>query len=788
MFRHYLKTIWRNLSRQKQYYAIVIFGLTMGLTSCLFLCLWIHDEVSKDNFHQNKDDLYVVYIRNYRNGEVLADLKTQAYLPAELKNSFPQIKHASGFGWPHEETFQVDEKIVKLEGTRVSPEFFQMFDYPILAGDPVKALQDPSNIVISRKMAIIFFGNVEDALNKTIRVEDKKDVKVAAVFEDISNSSDVFDYVMNWQNLIDDNPLVRQWEITWTQTYIQLNEDVKVESLELQMRPFLDKYLPNLPKGIKLEVGLQKFSDKYLYSKFDNGYPTGGRIEYVNIFTFTAISILILSCINFVNLSTARALVRAKEVGIKKAIGVMRFQLAIQFFYETILLVVVASVIALLLVVIFLPQFNDLTEKQISIPLTNGTYWLILACVMLFTALLAGLYPAIHLSSMRPVSMLKGDLKTRKGGFRLRETLVVLQFAITVVFILTTFIVSMQTRYVQTKNVGFDRNNLVYIPMEDNLISKYQFFKSQVSQISGVKQVDRISQLPHDMGFKTIDIDWEGKSQDQIVRITPVSVGYDFASLMNLTLVDGRAFSREVASDQNNFIINETAVRDMKLQSSLGKHITLFGKKGEIIGVIKDFHFNSLHDPILPLIIDLKEELEFGTALVRIEDGKTASVLPQIQTIVKELNPTKTFTYSFADDEYLKLYKTEQLIEKLSVKFAILSVVLSCLGLFGLASFTVQQRTREVGIRKVMGASASSIVVLFSKYFMLLIAIALVIALPAGWYVTEKWLNGFSYRIDSTVSVYLLTILIVSGMAIITFCYHSIKASTTNPIKVIRTE
>ncbi|MFM7852519.1 MAG: ABC transporter permease, partial [Flammeovirgaceae bacterium] len=379
-------------------------------------------------------------------------------------------------------------------------------------------------------------------------------------------------------------------------------------------------------------------------------------------------------------------------------------------------------------------------------------------------------------------------LQTPKSGFRLRETLVVLQFAITVIFILTTFIVSMQTGYVQTKNVGFDRNNLVYIPLEDNLISKYQLFKSQLMQISGIKEVDRISQLPHDMGFKTIDIDWEGKTQDQILRITPVSVGYDFSSLMNLSLVDGRSFSRDVASDQNNFIINETAMRDMKLQAPLGKQIKLFGKEGEIIGVIQDFHFNSLHDPILPLIIDLKEELEFGTALVRIEDGKAASVLPRIQTIIKDLNPTKTFSYSFADDEYLKLYKTEQLIENLSLKFAILSVVLSCLGLFGLASFTVQQRTKEIGIRKVMGASASSIVVLLSKYFMFLITIALAIALPAAWYITEKWLNGFSYRIDSTVSVYLLTVVIVSGMAIITFCYHSIKASTTDPIKVIRTE
>ncbi len=788
MLNNFLKIAFRSFWRNRGFTAINILGLALGAGCSLLIFLWVKDERSVDNFHANGDILYKVYERVYVDGKAQASATPQV-LAAELKKVVPEVALASGLAWSFREPFAVGERMHKMQGTRAGVDFFKMFSYKLLHGTPETALNTPHSLAVSRKMAETFFGSTQAAMGKTIRFDNRKDLMVSAVFDDLpAKSTHQFDYLLNWEAWVAEDPLLEKWGANFVQTYIQLRPGADAAKVERKISKFLDAYIPPTT-GFRIELGLQRFGEGYLHSDFEEGQPGGGRIEYVKLFSGVAVFVLLIACINYMNLITASSAGRAKEVGVRKVMGSTRWSLFWQFTGESLLLTFFAVFVSVFLVGIALPNFNGLTGKQIALPVFETNFWWGVVSVVVLTGFVAGIYPGLFLSSLQPVKVLKGTLRFDSSAIMLRKGLVVFQFFLSILLIISAMIVSRQTAYLQNKHLGYERSNILYIPLEGELLSKYQVFKQAVSQLPGVKGVDRVSENLHSMESGTSkSVDWEGKDPNVTLSFVPASVGYEFVKLLGLQIVQGRDFSRRFSTDTANFIVNQTAVKHMGLKDPLGKLFSIYGKKGKIIGVLKDFHFSSLHRPIQPLAIDLKEDLNFGTILVRTQAGKTREALAGLEMVCRQLNPNFPFSFSFLDEEYQKLYRNEQVITKLSNLFAILAVFISCLGLLGLAMFSAAQRSREVAIRKVLGASIANIVILLSVGFLKLVALAFVIAAPLAAIGMEKWLAGFAYRIEMSWWMFALAGGLALLVALITISFQAIQSAITNPIEAVKSE
>ncbi len=792
MIRNYFKTAWRNLVRNKIFSFINISGLALGLTCSLLIFLWVQDERSVDGFHKNGKQLYQVYERNYYDGKVSADYPTQGLLAEELKRVIPEIQYASGYEYATApgtmSTFEANNKVNKNAGLYAGEDFFTMFSYPLLQGTPQTALNSPYGIAISRKMAENFFGSPEKAFGKLIRFEDTYDLKVTAVFENIpSNSSQQFDFLRTWTDFVKQNQWVHNWGNTDPATYVQLRKGADAAKVEAKIKDFIYRYQAK-DNSFRVELALQPFTEKYLHSTFTNGYLDGGRVEYVNLFTIIAVFILLIGCINFMNLATAQSAKRAKEVGLRKVVGAMRSSLVKQFIGEAILITFFAIIIAVALTILLVPAFNSLTGKQMSLPVTEPMFWALIAGLIVVTGIVAGSYPAIFLSSLNPVRVLKGSLKFNWKSAFFRQGLVVFQFALSIILIVGMIVMYRQMNYIQTKNLGYDRDNLVYIPIEGELIKKYELFKQEAAQLPGVIDISKMRNSPTSIDHHTTSISWPGKDPNLTVSFADVVVGYDFIKTMKLQLKEGRDFSREFGADSARFLLNETAVNKIGLQHPIGEKVIWGNYPGTVVGVIKDFHFSSMHAAIDPLIVRLDDNWPWGTILVRTKTGNTKETLSSLEKLCKTINPKFPFTYQFSDLEFARLYKSEQIVSKLSNYFAFLAIFISCLGLFGLATFTAAQRTKEIGVRKVLGASVQNIVSMLSGSFVKLVALSMLIAFPAAWWIMNKWLQNFAYKTDISWWIFVLAGIITIGIALITISYQSIKAALANPVKSLRTE
>ena len=786
---HFVKTAFRNLWKHKAFSLINILGLGLGLACSLLIILWVYDEYSEDSFHKNGAQLYGVFERRYNDGVIGGGFATQGLMPDEMKRVLPEVQYATGYAWNQLSTFEANNKILKESGNYGNADFFKMFTYPLLEGNPATALQSPVDISISKKMAEDFFGSPGEAMGKTIRYENKKDLKITAVFDKVpENSSAQFDYVINWQTFLEYNEWAKNWTNNGPLTYIMLRQGTDTKAFKTKIERFLDNYNKEQTANNYIRLGIQRYGDIYLHSDLKNGEISGGRIQYVQIFSIVAIFILLIACINFMNLTTARSLNRAKEVGVRKVIGALRSSLIKQFIGEALLVVTLAVLFALLIVILVLPQFNQLTQKQIVLPFAMPYFWLSIGVLILVTGLISGSYPALYLSRFNPVCVLKGSLKFTSGALWFRKGLVVFQFVLSIFLIIGTIVISKQSDYIQTINLGYDRENLIYISMEGDLAAKYTLFKNQALRMPGIKEITRMSQDPTRLINGTTGVDWIGKNPESNIDFAHAATGYDFLKTMHAQMAAGRDFSKDFATDSVGYIVNETAVKIIGYKDPVGKPFTLWGNKGTIIGVVKDFHFNSLHTAINPLILRLGENDDYGTALIRTEPGKTKEALASLEKIYKDLNPKFPFTYKFSDEEYQKLYNSEQVVGQLSNYFAFLAIFISCLGLLGLVIFTAQQRTKEFGIRKVLGASAGSLFNLLSKEFLLLVFVAMIIASPIAWFVMTKWLQDYEYRINISWWIFVIAGVLAILIALITVSFQAIKAAITNPVKSLRTE
>ncbi|HEY2348176.1 MAG TPA: FtsX-like permease family protein, partial [Puia sp.] len=615
-------------------------------------------------------------------------------------------------------------------------------------------------------------------------------LKVTAVFDDVpKNSSVQFDYMLNWDFFLEEQDWAKDWTNNGPSTLIMLRPGTNANAFQHKIERFLDKYNKEQNANFYIRLGIQRFGDIYLHSNFDKqGNLSGGRIQYVQLFSIVAIFILIIACINFMNLTTARSVKRAREIGVRKVVGALRFTLVRQFIGEAMLIVLIAVMISLALVVLVLPQFNQLTIKNIVIPFNQPAFWCLIGALVLITGFISGSYPALYLSSFRPVKVLKGTLKFSKAALWFRKGLVVFQFMLSIILIIGTMVVKTQVDYIQHTNLGYDRENLIYIPLEGELLAKYDLFKNQLTRMPGIKTITRMTNSPTELHNGTGGVDWVGKDPNNSIDFTYSVVGYDFAKTLRLQMLEGRDFSKDFATDSVGYLVNESALKIIDYKDPVGKPLTFWRKKGTIIGVLKDFHLNSLHEKITPLVLRLDEHIDYGTALVRTEAGRTKDALISLEKICKDLNPKFPFTYQFSDEEYQKLYSSEQVVSQLANYFSFLGIFISCLGLLGLVLFTSEQRTVEFGIRKVLGASPASLFSLLSKEFLFLVLIALFIATPLAWIAMNKWLQNYEYRIDISWWLFAAAGLLAILIALITVSFQAIKAARANPVKSLRSE
>jgi putative ABC transport system permease protein len=789
MYKSYFRIGWRNMIKNKMFSFINISGLSLGLTCSILIALWVRDEYAIDAFHENSDRIFIVTSCEYSGAEITGSYDTPGMLGEEIKKVLPEVEYACNTtGWKEWHTLAVGEKKMKLPGEHAGVDFFKIFSYPLLQGTKETALNSPESIALSRKMATIFFGSPELAMGQGLLFENYKDLKVTAVFEDLGdNVSEKFEYLISWDHFVERNNWAKDWHSSGPTTFIKLREHVKPETVSPKIQHFIKAYDKEYSDLDRLELGLQPFHEKYLHSNFKNGYVNGGRIEYVQLFRFVAIFILLIGCINFMNLSTARSIKRAKEIGVRKVIGALKAALVHQFMIEAFLFTGIAILFSVFLLQLVLPQFNLLTGKNIQPPFADGKFWTGIAALTFITGILSGSYPAFLLSSFKPVSVLKGTLKISSSSGFLRKGLVVFQFSLCMIFIVGMIVISRQVDFIQNKNLGYQRNNLIYLPLAGNSATNFDAFKNEALQIPGIIDISKMSQRPVQIENTTGAVRWEGKEPDTKPNFTQAAVGYDFTKTIRATMLYGRDFSHEFA-DSASYIINEQALKIIGYKNPIGMPLTFWGKEGTIIGVVKDFHFNSLHVPINPMILRLKTGALWGYALVRTDPAKTELALAGLEALHKKTNPEFIFTHQFADEEYESLYKSEQVVEQFSGYFAFLAIFISSLGLLGLVIFTSEQRVKEIGIRKVLGSSVSQIVTLLSKDFMKMVIVSIILSSPAAYYVMKGWLQGFEYHIDMEWWLFVIAAVIAIAIALITVSYQAIRAAMADPVNSLKSE
>jgi len=789
MVTNYLKMAWRNLVKYKGYTFINLSGLAVGMACCILIYLWISDEYNIDKFHKSGEQLYSVLEKQYHDGRIDVVSSSPGLLADELKKVFPEVEMACSVDWINVRTFQAGEKIIKMPGIYAGSDFFKMFSYPIIRGYTETALQGPLDICISRKMAKQLFESEEGAVGKTLRFQNSKDLKIAAVFDDITNNAThQFDFVINWDFFLKENGGANDWENNFASAYIKIRPDASAQKTEAKLERFLDGYNKDQNDAFYIRLFLQKYTDAYLYSYFENGQQAGGRIEYVRLFGWAGLFILIIACINFMNLATARSTKRAKEVGLRKVIGANSKSLIYQFIGESFLISLIAFLIALTMVSLLLPYFNQLTQKQMVMPFGQPIFIVVLLGILILTAVFSGIYPAFYLASFNPIAILKGHLGLPGKEGVLRKGLVVFQFVLTIVFLVGTVVVYRQLDYIQHKSLGYDKENLLNIRIEGELVKKFNLFKDRAETLKGIKSISAISERPTKIGNTTGGIHWPGKDESVNIQFVWASVSYDLIRTMDLQLLQGNDFSKELSTDSVGYLVNETALKRIGYQDAIGKSLSMWGRSGKIIGVVKDFHYNSLHQIIEPFIIRLVPVMSYGKVLVRTEKGETKTALAGLGRLYKELNPAFPFEYEFADEAYSKSYRSEEVISSLANIFAGLTIFISCLGLFGLAAFTADQRIKEIGIRKVLGANTFNIIRLMSGDFIKLLIIALIISFPLAWWGMNKWLEAYPYKIVIGPGIFAFAGITILTITILTVSFQSIKAAMANPMKSLRTE
>ncbi len=790
MVKHTILFSFRSFKRYKSSFFINLIGLSSGLACAFLIYLWISDELQVDRFHENGPKLYQVLTNEQSSSGIVTGEPTPHLLADALANEIPEIEQAISFSpTANDIIFSIDDLKTKAAGHFAGADFFQMFSYPLLVGNPDNVLSDKNYITISESLALRMFNTTEGLIGKTLDWSIQRFSStgiINGIFKDTqANSTHQFDYIIHFEQFED---LVRTYvpELTWGTsqpfTYVLLSEEAEAELVNDKISGFIREKTGN----DRPDLFLRPFQDKYLYNNYKNGKQAGGRIEYVRIFSIIASFILIVACINFMNLSTARASRRLKEVGVKKAIGAQRQSLIFQFIGESMILALLSMLVAMVLVISALPQFNIITGKELYL-VWEPNLILTALSITLITGLISGSYPAIFLSGMRPAEVLKGRLiNTRKASFA-RKGLVTFQFIVSVLLIVSVTVIYKQVDFIQSKNLGYNTAQLVSFPKEGKTAENLDLFLEQAAQLPGISHISAISNNMTQSGNTIGVIDWEGKSPETDVIFQFIALDFNMLETLETEMLTGRSFSKAYATDAAKVIINEAAQKIMDMTEPIGKTVSMNGQDRQIIGVTRDFHFESLHKKVQPAVMIILPQWT-NMVMARLEGKDTRETINRLNTFYEDFNEGLPLELSFVDDQYQSLYQAELQVSTLSRYFAGFAILISCLGLLGLVAFTAERRKKEIGIRKILGSKAGSIALMLSKEFTLTVLFSLLIALPLSYWVTDNWLNGFEYRINLEWWFFLTSGFITLIITWITVGIQTAKASLSNPVASLRSD
>ncbi len=796
MLRYNMLISLRNFKKDRTTFLINVIGLSTGLACAFLIFMWVQDELRMDRFHEHDDRLYqVMQTLDLTEGVRVVDW-TPSLLAKTLKEDLPEISHsvATKAGQNrYDGILRYEDQYVKATPQYAGQEYFQIFSFPLLYGDEREVLKDKYATIISEKLALKLFSSSENAIGKTIEWNNKKGVDyggvftITGVFKDLPpNTSEHFDLIFPYDFFFSTQSNIGDWNNDPMATYVLVEEGVDINSLN-------DKITNVVASKRDYTNGffLKKYSSKYLYANYDyaEGNSSGGRIIYVRLFSIIALMILLIACFNFMNLSTARSSTRMKEIGVKKTMGATRKNLILQFVSESLLISFIALLFAILWLTVFLPKFNQITGKELQFSLHLNLILSFLA-IALITGLLSSSYPAIYLSAFKPVSVLKDKIKSSHGELWLRRGLVVFQFTTSIVLIISVIVIYQQMNYIQSKNLGFDRDNIMLLKNDGNLPEHLETFLSEAKQLPGVLYTSNSNtQLIGNENW-TSGISWDGKPEDQDFVVNVITTKYDFIETFGIQLKSGRSFSRDFGTENQKLIINEAAATGMGINDPVGKIINFWGQDVEIIGLMENFQYQSLYNPVDPMVIRLFDgEINSGDCIwIKIQSGQEREAIEHIAGLYDKINPGFPFEYSFVDESFQSLYESEQRVAVLSRYFAVLAILISCLGLFGLALFLVEKRAKEISVRKVLGAKAIQIVGLLSRSYAKTIFISFSIALPISLWLASNWLGSFEYSIKLKwwyFGAALLTVVLLTWMSV---GWQTLRAALADPIEDLRDE
>jgi len=789
MFKNNLKIAWRGFLRDRQFSFLNLLGLATGIACTLLIYLWVSDEMSYDKFFANNDQVYQLMEHRKTSGETTISDESSGLVADILAVKMPQVKYAASLAppdWFQAFTLSAGDKNIKAIGQYAGKDYFNIFSFNLLDGKRDKVLADKNSIVISDELANKLFGTTQNLQGKVVHFQHHVDFFVSGVFEKTPvHSSQQFDFVLPFEYLYSVQDWVKTWNNTGPHNFVLLQKGTDINAFNKAIAGVITEYGRDSTRS----PYAVKFSDNYLLNTFSHGSKVGGKIAYVRLFSLIAAFILIIACINFMNLSTAKASRRMKEVGIKKVVGAARSQLIVQFLSESLMMTMFAVLLALGLAWALLPQFNEITGKQLVL---NFNLQLVLALlgITLFAGILSGSYPALYLSKFNPLAILKGKLSTSFAAVISRKGLVVFQFTLSVVLMVSVLVVNKQVQFIQSTDPGYNKDNIVRFDAEGRLQGTQETFVDQLKTIPGVINASYTFHNMVGRNYGNYGLEWPGKDPKTSIYFEGFGGGYNFTETMGMHMAQGRSFSKNYGSDDSTIMLNEAAVAAMHLKDPVGKTIKLYGQNVQIIGVVKDFHFESLHQPVAPAFFQLMHQQTnpWIKIMVKIKGSQQRETISKIEGLYKAYNPGFPFTFNFLDEAYQKQYETEVRAGILSKYFSGLAILISCLGLFGLAAFTAQKRQKEISIRKVVGASVSGVTLMLSKDFLKLVLISLLIAFPVSWYLMNSWLQGFAFRVNIGIGIFLVAGASTIIITLLTISYQSIKAALANPVNSLRGE
>lgn len=791
MIRNYLKIALRNILKSKIYSIINIAGLAVGIAVAVLIGLWVIDELSFNKRFKNYDRLAQLMLHQTFNAERTTDKVVAIPVVNEIKQKYgPYLKQSTLVSHKKKHIIQLAENKFSEPGLYVENAFSEMFSLHFLKGDQ-NAVKEPGTIALANSLAQSLFGN-ENPMGKTLRLDTKYDLKITGVFEDMPTSSDFKDvvFLLPWSDYSKHEPWVKNAEQDWGdqsfEYFVRLGDHVNLQNLSQQINS-IDTNNADM-KEYQPEYFLHPMNRWHLYSDFKNGVNVGGNIRFVWMFSIIGIFVLLLACINFMNLSTARSEKRAKEVGVRKSVGSLNSQLVNQFLFESLLVVFIAMILGFALAGLVLPAFNQLSEKALKVPVGNPIFWGVAIAFMLITGLLAGSYPAFYLSSFNPLSTLKGTFKVGKWASVPRKVMVVVQFTVSITLIIGTIIVFQQIKYAKERPVGYDREGIIQIEMQPGHYGKYDVLRRDLLESGMVVEMSESSSEVTDIRSTQSSFEWEGRSKGAVPIFGAIACTHDFGKTIGWEIVEGRDFSRDFSMDTSAIIVNESAAKLIGSKNIVGKTIKRFNKPKVVVGVVKDMVMDSPYKPTVPTIFILDYE---WANLINIKLNPGAPVREAVQTITnvfKKHDPNTPFDFKFADETYEVKFKAEVLIGNLARMFATLAVFISCLGLFGLAAYTAEQRTKEIGIRKVLGASIVQMWAMLSQEFVLLVLLSSLIACPIALFLLKDWLSQYDYKVEMTWIIFVGPILGAVVVTLLTVSYQAIRAASLDPVKSLKNE